>query len=136
MQYTVEQISSLLTMGFTTEQIAQMCASGRKSSKSAPLSDAEHISRGDVKSANGHWRTVAQQANDAKLKEHAQERKEAFDKMCAEWEKAHKKYKPSAELKAAIKADRCAITHKVAKEQYGFIGTKKELIALKESICK
>mgnify|MGYP003331420807 CR=1 FL=1 len=135
MQYTVEEIKELVNLGFTVEQITQMSAKSSKS-KSAPLSDAEHVARGDIKSKNGNWRTVAQQANDAKLKEHAAERKEAFDKMCKEWEKSRKKYKPSHELIDAIKTNRCSITHKVAKEQYGFVGTKKDLLALKNNICK
>lgn len=45
-------------------------------------------------------------------------------------------YKPSKALKDAIKADRASITRKVAKEKYGFVGTKEDLKALKDSICK
>jgi hypothetical protein len=45
-------------------------------------------------------------------------------------------YKPSKALKDAIKADRASITFAVAKAQYGFVGTKQTLKALKDSICK
>lgn len=52
------------------------------------------------------------------------------------WETKRDAYKPSKALKDAIKANRALITHKVAKEQYGFVGTKNDLKALKDSICK
>ena len=45
-------------------------------------------------------------------------------------------YKPSKALKDAIKANRAGITFAVAKAQYGFVGTKASLKALKDSICK
>lgn len=54
----------------------------------------------------------------------------------AKFEADRKGYKPSKALKDAIKADRASITRKVAKEQFGFVGTKDDLKALKESICK
>lgn len=54
----------------------------------------------------------------------------------AEWSKSREGYKPSKALVEAIKKDRTSITRKVAKEKYGFIGTKDDLKALKESICK
>ena len=57
-----------------------------------------------------------------------------LDEVKAEWEAKHKAYKPSKELKEAIKADRASITLAVAKEQYGFVGTKAELKALKDKV--
>lgn len=54
----------------------------------------------------------------------------------AKFEADRKAYKPSKALKDAIKADRASITRKVAAEKYGFVGTKDDLKALKESICK
>ena len=54
----------------------------------------------------------------------------------AKFELDRKAYKPSKALKDAIKADRASITRKVAAEKYGFVGTKDDLKALKESICK
>lgn len=57
-----------------------------------------------------------------------------LDEVKAEWEAKHKAYKPSKELKDAIKADRASITLAVAKEQYGFVGTKAELKALKDKV--
>lgn len=57
-----------------------------------------------------------------------------LDEVKAEWEAKHKAYKPSKELKEAIKHDRASITLAVAKEQYGFVGTKAELKALKDKV--
>lgn len=54
----------------------------------------------------------------------------------AKFEADRKGYKPSQALIKAIKADRASITRKVAVEKYGFVGTKEDLKALKESICK
>lgn len=56
-----------------------------------------------------------------------------FDKEA--WEQKRASYKPSKELKDAIKKNRAAVTHKVAKEM-GFVGTKKDLAELKAQICK
>lgn len=52
------------------------------------------------------------------------------------WADKRESYKPSKALKDAIKTDRASITHKIAKEKYGFVGTKDDLKALKASICK
>lgn len=54
----------------------------------------------------------------------------------AKFEADRKGYKPSQALIKAIKADRASITRKVAKEKYGFVGTKEDLKALKDNICK
>ena len=58
----------------------------------------------------------------------------SLDEVKAEWNAKHEAYKPSEELIAAIKRDRASITRKVAKEQYGFVGTKDDLKALKEQV--
>lgn len=58
------------------------------------------------------------------------------DAALAKHTQAMSTYKPSKALKDAIKADRASITFAVAKEKYGFVGTKQTLKALKESICK
>lgn len=63
-------------------------------------------------------------------------RKEAFEQMKATWAEKKASYKPSKALKDAILENRASITHKVAKEKYGFVGAKKDLKALKDSICK
>lgn len=59
-----------------------------------------------------------------------------LDEVKAEYEAKRSAYKPSKALKDAIKSNRAAITRKVAVEQYGFVGTKDDLKALKDSICK
>ncbi len=57
-----------------------------------------------------------------------------LDEVKAEWNAKHDAYEPSEELIKAIKANRASITHGIAKEQYGFVGTKKELKALKDKV--
>lgn len=52
------------------------------------------------------------------------------------FEADRKAYKPSQALVKAIKADRASITLAVAKAQYDFVGTKKDLAALKDKVCK
>lgn len=64
------------------------------------------------------------------------DRKASKEENLAKFEADRKGYKPSKALKDAIKADRASITRKVAKEKYGFVGTKDDLKALKDSICK
>ena len=54
----------------------------------------------------------------------------------AKFEADRKAYKPTKALKDAIKTNRAAITLAVAKAQFGFVGTKADLKALKDSICK
>jgi len=71
-----------------------------------------------------------------KRSESYSDRKEAFEQMKATWAEKKASYKPSKALKDAILENRASVTHKVAKEKYGFVGTKKDLQALKESICK
>lgn len=80
--------------------------------------------------------TAKQAAAWTKWRDGAGDRKDQFERMKADWADARKGYKPSKALVDAIKANRAAITHKVAKEAYGFIGTKQDLKALKESVCK
>ena len=60
----------------------------------------------------------------------------SLDEVKAEFTKARDAYKPSKALVDAIKANRAAVTRKVAKDQYGFVGTKDDLKALKDNICK
>ena len=52
------------------------------------------------------------------------------------WADKRDAYKPTKALKDAIKANRASVTLAVAKEKYGFVGTKKDLATLKDSICK
>lgn len=52
------------------------------------------------------------------------------------WADKRDAYKPTKALKEAIKANRASITLAVAKEKYGFVGTKKDLQALKDTVCK
>jgi hypothetical protein len=59
-----------------------------------------------------------------------------LEEKMAEWNKKKASYTPSDALKKAIKKDRCKITHAVARDKYGFVGTKKDLDTLKAEICK
>ena len=80
--------------------------------------------------------TPAQVAQWTKWRDGAGERKERFENMKATWADKKASYKPSKELTDAIKANRASITHKIARDKYGFVGTKQDLKALKESLCK
>lgn len=51
------------------------------------------------------------------------------------WEEKKASYKPTQKFIDAIRKDRAAITFKIAKEQYGFVGTKDSLKALKDEVC-
>ena len=53
----------------------------------------------------------------------------------AKWKVAREAYKPTKALKDAIKKDRTKVTLEVAKSM-GFVGTKLDLKALKDDICK
>lgn len=88
------------------------------------------------KKANGDivMCTPKQVAHFEELKANASERKERFEKVKAEWNAAHDAYTPSEELIKAIKANRAGITKAIAKEKYGFVGTKQELAALKDKV--
>lgn len=86
---------------------------------------------------DGTVRMCSQAQADAwnKWRDGAGDRKEKFEAMKAGWADKKAAYKPDKALTDAIKANRAAITHKIAKEKYGFVGTKQDLKALKESIC-
>lgn len=58
-----------------------------------------------------------------------------FEQMKADWSNARDAYKPSKALIKAIKSDRASVTLAVAKT-HGFVGTKNDLKALKDSLCK
>lgn len=92
----------------------------------------------DFVKADGTTRKCTRKQADAwtKWRDGSDDRKEAFESMKAGWADKKAAYKPSKELVDAIKANRAAITRKVAKEEYGFIGSKEDLKALKDSICK
>lgn len=60
--------------------------------------------------------------------------KEEREERFAEHAQKMQAYKPSKALKDAIRKDRASITFAVAKEQYGFVGTKATLKALKAEV--
>lgn len=74
--------------------------------------------------------------NEGKSAQTPEQRKAAFEQMKAEWAEKQANYKPSASLKKAIQANRAEITFAIAKEKYGFVGTKKSLQTLKDELCK
>ena len=71
------------------------------------------------------WKAYANRSRVTK-----EEREERF----AEHKKAMQAYKPSKALKDAIRKDRVSITFAIARDQYGFIGTKDSLKALKAEV--
>lgn len=80
------------------------------------------------------------QAENYASRRHTDEEKAAWKakraKGLADFESKREGYKPSKKLIEAIKSNRASITRQVAKDEYGFVGTKKDLQALKDSICK
>ena len=60
-----------------------------------------------------------------------EEKLAAFEHMKAEWAEKRANYKPSKKLIDAIKGKQEIITHAVARDKYAFVGTKKDLDALK-----
>lgn len=140
MKYTIAEIKELMAMGFTTEQIAKMCADapakgkGKKpTGKPAPApAKAELV---EFIKKNGEKKMVS--PKQAAVWEAARNRSngKTLDEVKAEWEAKHKAYKPSAEFIEAIKSNRASITLEVAKTKFGFVGTKKELKALKDQVC-
>lgn len=61
--------------------------------------------------------------------------KPSFEERMKEWGKKRDAYEPSTKLINAIKRDRASVTLEKAKT-YGFIGTKQDLVNLKNEICK
>lgn len=80
--------------------------------------------------------TAAQAAAWEKHRDSYTDRKANKEANLQAWADKRAGYKPSQALEKAIKADRASITHKVAKEKYGFVGTKDDLRELKARICK
>ena len=139
--YTINEIEKLMSMGFSCEQIARMSAEasapktkGKKpTGKAAPQPKAEKV---EFTKKNGQ--TVLVTPKQAAAWEAYRDRgtgRKPLDEVKAEWAAAHAAYKPSKALIDAIKADRAAVTHKVARDQYGFVGTKAELKELKAKVC-
>ena len=129
-KYTIEEIKQLMSMGFTTEQIARMCAdapahkSKKATGKAAPAK-AELV---EFVKKNGEKKLVS--AKQAAVWEAARNRQhKTLDEVKAEYEEKHKNFKPSDELIAALKANPVMTRKEAAK--LGFIGTKDELKALK-----
>lgn len=88
----------------------------------------------EFKKANGEVKMVSKAQADAwtKYRDRPHMTAEEREAKLADWAVAREDYKPSDELIAAIKKDRC-ITRKQAKE-LGFVGTKEDLRTLKAKI--
>lgn len=91
--------------------------------------------------AKGETKLITRkQAENYASRRHTDEEKAAWkakrEKALADFESKREGYKPSKKLIEAIKRNRASISRKVAKDEYGFVGTKKDLQALKDSICK
>lgn len=129
---TQEELQKLIADAVAQAIAAQPTTAG-KTGKGKPA-----VELVEFKKANGETKMVTPAQAEAwtKYRDGAGDRKAAFEQMKQDWTAKREGYKPSKALKDAIKANRASITHKVAKEQYGFVGTKKDLQALKDSICK
>ena len=133
--YTIAEIKELMNMGFTPEQISRMGESGGKPARKAPGKVQPTAEQVPFVKKDGT--TVMATPAQAKAWEawRSAEHK-SLDEVKAEYAEKREGYKPSEALVEAIKANRAAITRKVAVETYGFIGTKEDLRNLKDSICK
>ena len=80
--------------------------------------------------------TKAQAAAWEKYRDGYTDRVASKEANLKKFESDRKAYKPSKALVDAIKKDRASVTRKVAVEKYGFVGTRDDLKALKERICK
>ena len=135
-KYTINEIKELMAMGWTPEQITRMCedartpAKGKKPTGSKAQPKAEKVEF--VKHDGTKVMCTPKQA--AAWEKYRSREFKPLDEVKAEWEAKHKAYKPSKELKEAIKTNRASITLEVAKKQYGFVGTKAELKALKAKV--
>ena len=136
-KYTINEIKELMAMGFTPAQIARMSedAPAPKSKKATGAKAQPKVEKVEFVKKNGEVKLVS--AKQAAVWEAARARSngKTLDEVKAEWEAKHKAYKPSDALIEAIKANRASITLAVAKAEYGFVGTKQELKALKDKVC-
>ena len=127
---TREELNSVIA-----QAVAQALAQGKPAKKATGKAQpkAEMV---EFTNAKGETKLVskAQAAHWDGWRNHGSGK--TLDEVKAEFESKKASYKPSSALKDAIKRDRASITRKIAKEQYGFVGTKKDLQALKDSICK
>ena len=130
----------------TQEQLNSIIASAVASALAqAPTKSAKAKSNGkgsaklvEFKKADGTTVKCTQAQAEAwgKWRDGSADRKANKEANLKAWETKRVAYKPSQALVKAIKANRAAITFAVAKEKYGFVGTKASLKELKESICK
>lgn len=131
-------------MEFTAPTQAEAVAMAQEFSKSsAPTTAKTQAGKGKVKDTpfTKHDGTVvmttkAQAEAWEKHRDGYANRVANKDANLKAWADKREAYKPSQALVKAIKADRSKITLAIAKEKYGFVGTKPDLKALKESICK
>ena len=132
---TREELNSVIA-----QAVAQALAQGKPVKKATGKAQpkAEMV---EYTNAKGETKLITRkQAENYASRRHTDEEKAAWkaqrEKNLAEFESARKAYKPSKKLIEAIKRDRASITRKIAKNEYGFVGTKDDLKALKDSICK
>jgi hypothetical protein len=118
--------------------IAQAVAQAMASQPTKSAKGKGDVKLVEFKKADGTVVMCTQAQADAwsKWRDGSADRVASKEANLAKFEADRKGYKPSKALKDAIKADRASITRKVAKEKYGFVGTKEDLKALKDSICK
>ncbi len=133
--------------GIVFEGTAQECAEfklacatkGVEKSKKATGKIQPKAEKVEYTNAKGETKLITRkQAENYASRKHTDEEKAAWkakrEKALADFESNREGYKPSKDLIEAIKRDRASITRQVAKEQYGFVGTKKDLQALKAEV--
>lgn len=129
---TQEELQKMIADAVAQAIAAQPTTAG-KTGKGKPASELVEFKKADGTTVMA---TPKQATAWEKWRSGSSERKEQFEQVKKEWQSKREGYKPSKALEDAIKADRCAVTHKVAKETYGFVGTKDDLKQLKARICK
>ena len=134
-KYTINEIKELIALGFTPAQIAQMNAENNAPAKGKKPTGAKAPEAKELVEFTKHDGTkVMCTPKQAAAWEAYRNRSngKTLDEVKAEWEEAHKNFKPSKELKDALKA-KPTMTRKEA-AALGFIGTKDELKALKAKL--
>lgn len=134
-QAIVEQaVAQALAQVSVTQESAPTKATGKKRGRPRKATGNACVAQELVPFTHHDGRVTMETPKRAAAWSKYNENFKPFDKEA--WEKKRASYKPSKKLISAIKNDRASVTHKVAKDEYGFVGTKADLKALKDEVCK
>lgn len=125
--FTQEQVQELIAQAVAQALASQPTSVGKGKAKDVPFTKHDGTVIYGTQAQVDAWKKSQDSYADRVAKR---------DENLKVWADKRATYKPSKELEKAIKADRASITHKVAKEKFGFVGTKEDLRELKARICK